>query len=381
MLRIFAAGTPTTDWIIPLSEYPDLTSLAKRLCPNPGDKQRILSDTAKEIMGLLHGYDKVITAPGGSAPNTLLAMRQLLGSHLSATLLTAMGTDENSMMLTRTLREGGISLEPGILSQTDTPVIPAVSFVFLFPDGDRRIANYPGTIREHTKNLAVRAEDVHGADAVMLFGSTRETFGTEVFDTILTHRWRNGNPLPLLFSLPTNHHFARENQEYLKFLLGSVNVLVGNREELEAFLQQITEHTAAVVEHQRTAIEVLAGRQRHGLGNISPMAFITEGSAGATIISAKHGQTNLRPADLKNPKLNTLGAGDVTTGTFYAAILAGMPPPAAATLAMAAGAITVEYIGTVPPNLAEELARREPVNWTLFTQCRDRMASAAVNVR
>jgi hypothetical protein len=43
-----------------------------------------------------------------------------------------------------------------------------------------------------------------------------------------------------------------------------------------------------------------------------------------------------------------------------------MGPAGAATLAMTAGAITVEHLEAVPRNLASELAERDPVNWAVF---------------
>ena len=97
-------------------------------------------------------------------------------------------------------------------------------------------------------------------------------------------------------------------------------------------------------------------------------------------MTSNAGLLNLRRSEAKCC-VNTLGAGDVTTGVFYSGIQVGMGPAAAATLAMTAGAITVEHLEAVPPNLAHELAKRDPVNWGVFVAARQRTNTRITTAR
>lgn len=387
MVNIFSVGTPTVDNIIPVSNNPNIVEAANAILTQagvqltPGCKVRINAATANLLFDLMSNCDGVVTAPGGSAANTLRAMHQLLGDYFSAKLYTMLGTGAKSQMLRESLTNSNISLTPGLAGvdlEIQQNLAPSESFVFVFPDGQRGIVNYPGTIKDHIKDVKIQPAAINTSDVVMLYGATREVYGTEIFDNILKIRWDANKPL--WFSLPTNHEFMKNNREYFEYLLPSINVLVGNSEELGAFLGEIKDKVSrtqqsALNDRLKTGVRVLGERGWEK----GPISFITEGELGAQVIS-NAGMLNLRRSEA-NCCVNTLGAGDVTTGVFYSGIQVGMGPAAAATLAMTAGAITVEHLAAVPENLAEQLARRDPVNWGVFAEAREksntRIASAA----
>lgn len=254
----------------------------------------------------------VIVAPGGSSANTVTTINKLLGNLIDVTFIGVVGNGTYNNVIRDWLQEADIC---NTLKRANTRLVPdlsasvlqqsAVSFVILDQDGERTIVTYPGnakTIIGPKVLPGILAEDQ--GQALFLQGSTRRKFGAEFNDKLLEWRWgdKPEHHKKLILALPT-HALTGDEKEYFQWLVTSADMVLGNKEEMEGLGTNFAEFQKLL---SRSSVK-------------NPVAFITNGKEGATIVRAddRPSFSVIAATPIAN-KVNTLGCGDA----FFAGVMA-----------------------------------------------------------
>ncbi len=258
---------------------------------------------------------------GGVGRNIAHNMR-LLG--LNVQMLTAIGMDSWSAHIEKSCGELGIGLERAIhVPEQRTSTYLCITG----PDGDLALGLSDMDIVRHIDPAAVEKnlDMLNKAELVVFDGN----LSMETIDCITS---RVTAPL---FADPVSVTKARK----IKPFLSRIHTLKPN--SLEA--QELTGESLPEAAAEEL---VQLGVKR---------AFVSDGAAG---IVAAHGLDTYRVPCFPTKLVNATGGGDAAMAALCRAFVEDMDMVSAARYALAAGAMAVEYIETINPNISHEALLR-----------------------
>jgi sugar/nucleoside kinase (ribokinase family) len=242
------------------------------------------------------------------------------------------------------LREAGITLLPEMPAKGVTAKT-AISFVILFPDGQRAIATYPGNAREILKPELISETMIQQADALLVQGSLWQKLDWKFTDRLLDLCSKHGSELWL--AMPTHARFGRDKGDHFLQAVCGASVVLGNEEELARI-------------YQTTPQEALGRLQAALDRKEKPVGFITRGDKGAYVVTAEGVDAVDSASIRKEAIVNTLGAGDISFAGFVAGYLKKLPHLVSAQIAMALAGEKLKINGPRLPDPRATLQRARP---------------------
>lgn len=302
MFRLISSDLLICDVILPLVENPQLLPLIgayNQAYPEhpiaPGSKSPLSAEEFAQWQKVVGVHGKYMA--GGSAANTLSALKKLLGNNIEIDFIAAYGDDTAGRVIGESLVHDGFNVLPQIAPFPD--VQTAMSFVLVDKTGERSIAGYSGTSR--TKIVPLQKKIPTGYDIIFLPGSLWQKYGAEFAQSLV------GCGKKLWLSLPTHSQSGRQYNDAVRALIPKAHVVLANADELMRMF---------AVSSIESALEEL--QQQMGAEQI---AFITHGVHGAFIVSREMihpiAAQKISAAELKN----TLGAGDAAFAGFLYGLL------------------------------------------------------------
>jgi sugar/nucleoside kinase (ribokinase family) len=319
MIRILSSDLLVADVIVPLAGHGQVEAIVEKYHLAPGGKIALAKTQFEELSAAIAGIP-VIIAPGGSSANMLVTLSKLLAGEVAVDFIGVAGEGLSSRMIRASLDEAGIALHPAALAASDVAKT-AVSYVIVFPDGQRTIATYPGNASELLKPEMITDALVGSCDIVFMQGSLWKKmeagYPQRLLDSCLSH----GKELWL--ALPTSALYSQPLQQFNQ-TMAQARLLLGNEEELARIYQ--TSVDAALQQLQNTFAQNTGEPQ---------LGFITCGDRGAAIIR-REGIERIGSVALPAQAIvNTLGAGDTAFAGFAAGYLKKLPDKQSAQIAMA----------------------------------------------
>ena len=329
MTRILSSDLLIADVIAPLDGNKQLWELADKYRMQPGNKLVLTEEQFKEFSTALKGVEVTVT-PGGSSANMLSTLGKLLGKEVEVRFIGMPGNGAYGNTLRDAMKEAAIVLVPERFPQSNSQMESAVSFVFVYPDGQCTIATYAGNAKEVMKPAMVAEHLVKNSEILLVQGSLWHKFHTEFADRLLKLCERHHKQLWL--TLPTQAHLNPEENAKFMSALTHANLVFGNQAELERLynlpLAHALQHLQKTLrDHERAEPE--EGTPGNALG------FITYGKNGAAIVGP-HGVEEVQPIAIDDDDIkNTLGAGDTAYAGFAVGYLKKLPDSFSARIAMA----------------------------------------------
>ncbi|MCE2927407.1 MAG: carbohydrate kinase family protein [Rickettsiales bacterium] len=327
MTKVLSSDILIIDANIKLSDNLEMARLAEKYELMPGAKTALNAEQFTEFSRALVGYPVTFT-PGGSAANTLTTLSKLMGDELECQFIGVVGKSAYSQMIRDGLHEAHVKLIPEDIHGEPRPE-SAVSFVLIYPDGQRTIATYPGNAKEILKPSLITDDLVSGHDAIFIQGSLWQKLGPEFPDSLMEKRWAYGKELWL--AMPTHAKFGEEKADLFQWLIPSADVVLSNEEELARIYKTTPDHAL-----QKLQDAFKANRTSDRLLKIShhQVGFITRGEKGAVVVmrSGLHpiDSVAIDPKDIKN----MVGAGDTAFAGFLFGMQKGMSHELSAQIAM-----------------------------------------------
>ncbi len=352
-----------------------LKALVEKYDLKPGSKIAIDEAQFDEFSHAIEGQ-AVSIQPGGSSFNTITTLNKLLGKTLEAQFIGAAAEGMYSRIIKRALDSAGISLVPESFEEGQRPQA-AVSFVILFPNGERTIATYPGNAKDVLKPEMITDDMVENTDILLVQGSLWRKFDWDFADKLLELRWKHNKELWM--TLPTNATFGENNAEHFQWALTSADVILSNDDEL-ARIYKTDKETALrrmqqELEHHKV-LEWEGKPQRR-----KPVAFVTRGKEPAAIITA-HEPIKYVPTVIKQEEIvNTLGAGDTSFAGFLAGHISGLELEQSAHLAMVLAGEKLKVNGPRidDPRAALEKASPDLAHFLHDAQLRQQYGEVSIN--
>ncbi len=316
---VFGIGNPLIDVVIQSADA-DLTALKL-------DKGIMhLVDRSRQEEILAHFGDAPRTyRPGGSAPNTLLA---IAGLGIPSVICGKIGNDEFGRTYTRQVKEYGITSR---LKRGDGAT--GSSIILVTPDGERTMNTHLGMCREFgaadlDEELLRQADylyftgymwdtEVQRSSIRRALEITREVGGTVVFDL--------ADPFAV----------KRYREDFLDLLKNDVDIVFANRTEAQILYGTDNPDAAA-----------------RALGEHVKTAALKVGKEGSLIIHS--GEVHRIPGR-PIAATDTTGAGDMFAAGFLAALAGGSSPVTAGDVA---GRFAEEVIQQIGAQLSVEAIRR-----------------------
>jgi len=326
MTRILSSDLLIADVIVPLDGNPHLLELADKYRMKPGNKQLLNDEQMKEFSAALEGVAVTVT-PGGSSANMLSTLGKLLGKEIEVRFVGMPGNGVYGNVLRDAMAEAGIALVPERFPQCHATMESAVSFVFVYPDGQCSIATYSGNARDILKPALLPEHLVKNSDIVLVQGSLWHKFNLEFTDRLI--KLCKLHYKQLWLTLPTQANLTMEESNKFMDALAHASLVFGNQAELERLydmpLKDALQHLQKTLrDHERA--EEATGRT---------LGFITFGKNGAAIVGP-HGVDDVPPIAIEDADIkNTLGAGDTAYGGFAAGYIKKLPDNVSAKIAMA----------------------------------------------
>jgi sugar/nucleoside kinase (ribokinase family) len=314
---ILSSDILIADVIVELKDNLQLAALIKKYGLKPGGKRAIDAQQFNEFSAAVAGQPITLT-PGGSSANMLTTLNRLFDNALDIKLIGVAGEGFSSRMIRTSLESAGISLLPADLPPSPVPKT-AMSYVILFPDGQRTIATYPGNAREILQPEMITDALVVATDIVLLQGSLWGKMGDAYADRLvaLTLKYKK----ELWLALPTHSMVGDNHVEQFKKVIPEATLVMGNEEELGRVYNVRVADALKKLQHT-------FARNTHHIG------FITLGEKGAAIVT--HDDVTYVPLyEAKSPQIvNTLGAGDTAFAGFAYGYLKKIPNLTSAQIAM-----------------------------------------------
>lgn len=327
MKKILSSDILIIDANIKLSENPEMARLVQKYELMPGGKTALNAEQFKEFSAALADHPVTFT-PGGSAANTLTTLSKLMGGELEANFIGVTGKSAYSQMIKEGLDEASVRLIPEEIHGEPRPE-SAVSFVLIYPDGQRTIATYPGNAKDLLKPNMITDELVRDSDVVFVQGSLWQKLGADFPDRLMDKRWMEGKKLWL--AMPTHAKFGEEKADLFQWLIPSADVILSNEEELARIYK--TTPDQALQKLQDTFRAHRASDRLEKIGQLQ-VGFITRGEKGAAVVTREKihliDPVAINPKDIKN----TVGAGDTAFAGFLMGQLRGLPHEISAQIAM-----------------------------------------------
>ena len=313
---VLGFGGALVDMLAPIAEeeLATLTEAAK------GDVRAIGPSDFRALMTRLQSRPVRRTA-GGSVGNTLRVMRR---NGLPATLLSAVGDDENGAFLTQAYQADGVDVSalhavPGCLTDCCLALVT--------PDGERTMLPLLDAGRQQE---ALRFPDALFQEARHLHLEGYAVRTPEATAAVLRQARAAGVPVSMDLGAVSLLKAHRAFYEGLRTRHEPLEWLFGNAAEA-------AELAGATRPSEAAARLLSAGFARN--------AVVTCGAGGAWTATADGNAAHIPAAPLPGPLVDTVGAGDTFTGAFLAAILRGAAPAEAGRQAATAAAECVCHAG------------------------------------
>ncbi|MDX2074610.1 MAG: carbohydrate kinase family protein [Alphaproteobacteria bacterium] len=303
-VRILSSDLLICDVILPLAGNADLRPLIAGYNRAHPEHPIALGSKSPLTPEEFHAWEKAIAGrgeyvAGGSAANTLSALKKLMGDSLQVDFIAAYGEDAAGRVIAESLARDGLHLLPQTAPFPD--VQTATSFVLVNEQGERSILGYGGNSRE--KILAAFAAKNLPDDYDILFlpGSLWQKYGGDFAQALV------GCGRKLWLSLPTHSQSGRQYNEAVRALIPQAQVVLANADELKRMF---------AASDTQTALKMLQSQLSGG-----QIAFITDGVRGATIVSSSAMHSVAAEAVPAAQIKNTLGAGDAAFAGFLYGLL------------------------------------------------------------
>jgi len=333
MTSILSSDILIADVITNVEGNPLITALIDKYGLTPGGKRAIDEHQFQEFSAAVDGRPITLT-PGGSSANMLTTLSKLFDNRLDIKLIGVSGGGFSSQMIKSSLEEAGIALLPDNLPAVPVPKT-AMSYVMLFPDGQRTIATYPGNARDILKPEMIAEEAVQASDIILMQGSLWGKMGKAYADRL--YRLGMQYKKELWLALPTHSMPGDSPMPPFTNIIAQASLVLGNEEEL------------ARVYHS-TIAEALKKLQQAFAADRTQVGFITLGEKGAAVVTRE--EIVFVPLSEKRATriVNTLGAGDAAFAGFAYGYLKKMPYMESAEIAMALASAKLGVNGSRLPD-------------------------------
>ncbi|MFP4551181.1 MAG: adenosine kinase [Spirochaetales bacterium] len=300
---VYGIGNPLIDVMIKIEDE-DLTKLGIE----KGIMHLVSEEQQKEILETLIGRP-IQFRPGGSAPNTLLA---LAGLGIPAVISGKIGTDEFGQTYDEQVAAYGITsrlvMEAGVTES---------SVILITPDGERTMNTHLGMCQKFTVD-DVDEELLRQADYLYFTGYMWDTeVQKESITTSITICKETG--AKIVFDVADPFAVGRYRDDFLELLERDIDIAFANTKEA-AILFDTPEARSS--EARVKAIEQM--------GELVDVAILKVGKDGSLVRS--QGRTSHIPGEPIDV-VDTTGAGDMFAAGFLAGIALGKELPVCAKLA------------------------------------------------
>ncbi len=330
MTSILSSDILIADVITAVEGNTQIAELINKYDLKPGGKRAIDEHQFQEFSAAVDGQP-ITLSPGGSAANMLVTLGKLFDKQLDIALIGVAGSGFSSQMIKSSLDEAGIRLLPENFSPALSPKT-AMSYVMVYPDGQRTIATYAGNARDILKPEAITESMVAVSDIVLLQGSLWGKMGDAYADRLYQLGLKHKKELWL--ALPTHSMLGDNHVQTFRDIIPQAALVLGNEEELARVFQV----------HSASALFDL----QHLLG-AGQVGFITLAEKGAAIVTSDEITTIPLHSATPNRIVNTLGAGDAAFAGFAYGYLKKMPHAKSAGVAMALAAAKLAINGSRLP--------------------------------
>ncbi len=329
MPSVYGIGNPLMDTII-LVDFDVLRKLGKpRGSMNLVDYREIT-----EILGEIGNLEdcSVRRVPGGSCANTVRGIawfkknwfnKKESGGIGELVYSGGVGNDETGNYYSQLLREYGILT---VMSKKNSPT--GMSLILVTPDHERTMFTYLGACREYNKNdtdysLLGNSKYLYFVGFMWDTESQREAINRAV-------EYARNRGTKVCFDLAGPFVVERYRREFLEWIPGNVDILLGNREEFEGL--------AGVGSSENDILDFLT--------KLSPVAVMKCGEEGCLVGEREErGEVVLdRIPAYRVEAVDTTGAGDSFAAGFLFGLLIGRSYAESARLgnAIASQIVTVE---------------------------------------
>ncbi len=331
MTSILSSDILIADVITAVEGNSHIAALIAKYDLKPGGKRAIDEHQFQEFSAAVEGQP-ITLSPGGSSANMLTTLGKLFDKKLSITLIGVAGGGFSSQMIKSSLEEAGIALIPQTLPPSPVPKT-AMSYVMVYPDGQRTIATWAGNAREILRPEMITDAAVKASDIILLQGSLWGKMGAAYADRLYQLGLKHKKELWL--ALPTHSMVGGNHIDSFRDIIPHASLVLGNEEELARVFRASA--AAALQDLQRLL----------GPGQVG---FITLAEKGAAIITS--GEITYVPLHSDTPDriVNTLGAGDAAFAGFAYGYIKKMPHAKSAAVAMALAAAKLTINGSRLPD-------------------------------
>lgn len=323
MHSVFGIGNPLIDVVFSATDQ-DLSDLSL----DKGIMHLVSQERQEEILHHFRNQTPVYH-PGGSAPNTLLA---LTGLGVPGVIAGKIGHDHFGTTYEEQVQSYGIASR---LIQGDGPT--GSSIILVTPDGERTMNTHLGMCQEFSRDDLdedlLRAT-VDGSGLLYFTGYMwdTETQKSAILRAMEITKDAGGR---VVFDLADPFAVERYRDDFLTLLRDSVDVVFANRREAAILLQ--AEHSP----HTTLA----------HLKELVPVVALKVGKEGSIIGATSEAAPIPIPATEVAP-LDTTGAGDMYAAGFLAGLATEQP---------------LERCGTIAGILAEEIIQRRGAQFDVAT--------------
>jgi sugar/nucleoside kinase (ribokinase family) len=323
-LDLVAIGSPLLDVLeTTRDEVLDQVGLAK------GSMTLIDLAQATAIQGAMEAPRFV---SGGSVANTAVGLAELGGR---AGFIGTVADDEVGHTYIADLREAGVSFEPVYASSGGETLGTGRCIVLITDDAERTMGTYLGAASTLTV-AGVSPTFVERASIVLLEGYLWDVAAAKEAmrrAAAIAHE-ANGS---VALSLSDSFCVSRHQREFLDLLVGDIDILLGNEEEITMLFGAST-HTAALSAAEETGLLVV----------------MTRGAQGSVVLTA-HGPEEVPAAPVERV-VDTTGAGDLFASGMLYGLTHGMDPVQSARLGGICAAEVISHTGARPESDLRALA-------------------------
>lgn len=325
MTRILSSDLLIADVLAPVAGNARVMELTEKYDMRPGAKIAITDEQVREFHQALEGVEVTVT-PGGSSANMLTTLCRLLGKDVEVRFIGMAGDAKYCNLIRESMIEAGIVLVPERFPGGHVLLQSAISFVFIYPDGQCTIATNPGNAREALKPALIAEHLVKNSEVLLVQGSLWHKFHTDFADRLIKLCGKHHRQLWL--TLPTQADISIDEQERFLHVLPEASLVFGNDAELGRL------YGLALDEGLQKLQKVFRERARTSETD-KGMGFITFGKDGAAVVTSDTIEF-VDPIKIDaHDIVNTLGAGDTSYAGFAAGYLKKLPEIQSARIAMA----------------------------------------------